>query len=179
MNKKLLFVLLGLAGINVFGNDLKEAVPCLHPDYQKLFQYRVHHISEQGGLPLFLFNQEKQIIGVADFSSFKIQGVFFCSSMQVDSFYYVSDPSPKLWVQAEANKIEITQDEGLLVLSAKKESDNGEAVVSKVSYLTYDVFHEDRKISAEQKASPLYLKDWGFPVGTGVFYVHFPKNLVR
>lgn len=160
----------------------------------QFFASKLEKISKSAGqAPVLLLNSNQQVVGVitvtpqrsenSKVKSVTVNEVELCSSaLETSSFYYVEDISENLlkWVGASQNMVQITQDEGLLVVNARVEKKETYATLIRAEFKAYDVFHEDEDVnSPENRKQPDFIEDWGLPRGKGEFFFYIPAEWLQ
>lgn len=153
----------------------------------QFFVNELEEIATNGDTPVLILNAKQQVVGVISVTVKRLASgqtkmasvnkIELCSSLQASSFYYADGLAENLldWAGAEKDVVEITQDEGLLVVNAQEVKKEKYATLFKAEYKAYDVFSEDTD-AANSSEQPDFIKDWGTPKAKGEFYYYIPKN---
>lgn len=155
----------------------------------QFFVYELEDIAKDGATPVLLLNAQQQVVGVISVSpkrladgkanTVTVNKIEFCSSLETDSFYYAEDVAENLltWVGADDGAVQISQDEGLLVVNVKDLKKEEYATLVRAEYKAYDVFNDDEDVNTpENRNKPDFIEDWGTPKGKGEFYFYIPQN---
>jgi hypothetical protein len=190
--KSIVVILIALAGIQ--NAQAAEGVENCYAKGGEYFVSKLEDISQNKQTPVLLLNSKKEVVGViaveperdvADpnkVKSINVASISLCATdLAVDDFYYADDIAADLkkWLGAGKDAIEITQDEGLLVLNASVAKKETYATLVKVTFKGYDVFNEDEQETNAEKYNPDYIEDWRLPKGKGVFYFYMPANWLK
>ena len=155
---------------------------CYLPSQVEFFTHQLGEVARQGEVPLLLLDNQNQVVGLIkvenqqkNTKTKRVLGLSLCSSLQVDSFYYTKDVSSDLLTWTSEPEIEMTQDEGMIVMSANLMDEYSFAKKYSVSFKAYDIFKESEEVESE-KGLPGFLDDWGTPRATGTFYFYTPED---
>lgn len=161
---------------------------CFSGNGAQFFVSELETIAIDKATPVLLMNKAGEVVGVVSVSPERdaeyphqakvvtVNKIELCSSLEVDDFYYADDDAANLLTWEKSGSVEITQDEGMIVLSAKLSHKDQYASHYKVEFQAYDVFGEETE---KDEDHPHYMKDWGAPKGTGEFYFFIPANWTR
>jgi hypothetical protein len=162
---------------------------CFQSRGAQFFVSDLEEIRTESNYPVLLLNSQNEVAGVIEVTPesdengkvtrVEVQKVSLCSSLEVDVFYYTDDIAANLLDWTGGSEVEVSQDEGLLVLKAEevkqKAGNSTYAKLYKASFKAYDVFTEEEEIQA-QEGQLNFLEDWGVPKGTGIFFYYLPKE---
>ncbi|MBK9322033.1 MAG: hypothetical protein IPM97_03575 [Bdellovibrionaceae bacterium] len=190
-NSILVFSVFSFSG-NAFGSTVLQN--CYkNSESGQFFASKLEEISKNAGqAPVLLLNSNYQVVGVIAVTpqraendkvkSVSVNEVELCSSaLETSSFYYVEDVSENLlkWVGAKQNEVQITQDEGLLVVNAKVEKKEAYATLIRAEFKAYDVFSEEEVNTPENRKQLDFIEDWGLPRGKGEFFFYIPAEWLK
>lgn len=160
-----------------------------NPGLGQFFAVGVEEIIAEGATPVFILNNKQEVVGVISVSPERgtngvakvvtVNKVELCSSLETSTFYYADDLAGDLltWIGAAQDEIQISQDEGLLVVNASVVKEQDYATLVRAEFRAYDVFSEEDDVNtSENQAKPGFLKDWGLPKGSGEFFFYIPKT---
>ncbi|MCB0365486.1 MAG: hypothetical protein H6624_19575 [Bdellovibrionaceae bacterium] len=162
---------------------------CYGDDGAQFFVSELEDISIAGQIPVLLFNDLNQVVGVMavepkraerspnQAKSVEVHLMSLCAlGLEVDTFYYAEDSSADLmkWTGEKDWSLAITQDEGMITMNATVEKKSEYATKIKVDFRGYDVFREEEEL--EPSNDPTFVEDWGPARGTGSFYFYIPRN---
>jgi hypothetical protein len=184
----LLIKIIFLFSFNVLAQQ--ELENCYKSNVADFFSQELETLSAEGKTPVLLLNESKEVVGYISASPNRSENyphmastvefnmISLCSNIEVKDFHYIDSEFNNLlnWVKSSSKTIEISQDEGMLLLKFESLAKDHQANLIKFSYKAYDVFDsEDSKNQSHQD----YLKDFGLPKGKGYFYVYFPKIWIK
>jgi len=192
MTTSLRGLILAASVVLTSGPVLAESVlkNCFSGTSAQFFASELEDISKEKATPVLLLNDQREVVGVISVTPkrprsesdkvkvVEVNKLELCSSLETSSFYYTEGLAENLltWINAPENNIEITQDEGLIVLNAKVAKQESYATLVKVDFKAYDVFSEEEEVDEATRKHPDYIQDWGLPKGKGTFYFYLPKN---
>lgn len=161
---------------------------CFSGKGAQFFASELESIATEKSTPVLLLNKAGEVVGVVSVSPERnseyphkasvvtVNKIELCSSLEVDDFFYADEGAANLLTWESSGPVEITQDEGLIVLSTKLSRKDQYATQYKVEFKAYDVFSEAPE---KEKNHPDYLEDWGAPKGSGEFYFYIPANWTK
>ncbi len=182
MKTTLLITLAFFAAGIAQGNDILQN--CYATNTTEFFVNKLEDIATDKETAVLLLNDKKEIVGVMSVSperaekyphqasSVTVNSITLCSTLAVDDFYYADDG---LLDWATKESVSISQDEGLLMLTAVVVEKGRYATLYKASFNAYDVFSEDDEVTVGE-GQPNFIDDWGLPKGQGNFYFYLPAN---
>lgn len=171
---------------NIFAAEV--LTNCFADNSAQFFVSDLEGISQKNEAPVLLLNDKNEIVGVLSVTPARdekyphtakevnVNKLSLCSSLEVSDFFYTEGKAADVLKWASTKTIEITQDEGQIVMSTKLVHKNEYASFYKASFMIYDVFNEDTE---SQKGQPDYLEDWGIPKGRGEFFFYLPANWIK
>jgi hypothetical protein len=185
---KLLMTVLSLLTVSnaAFAADVLNN--CYSGKGAQFFASELEAIASEKSTPVLLLNKANEVVGVISVSPERdseyphrakvvtVNKIELCSSLEVEEFYYTEDDAANLLSWAKSGSVEITQDEGMIVLSTKLSRKDTYASLYKVEFKAYDVFNDD---PVKDKDHPAYIADWGAPKGSGEFYFYVPANWTK
>lgn len=154
----------------------------------QFFASELETIASEKSTPVLLLNKANEVVGVISVSperdseyphsakAVTVNKIELCSSLEVDEFFYTDGEAANLLSWAKAGSVEMTQDEGMIVLSTKLSRKDTYASLYKVEFKAYDVFNDEPE---KDKDHPDYIADWGAPKGSGEFYFYLPANWTK
>jgi hypothetical protein len=168
---------------------------CYNDRKAEFFVSELENVAQEKETPVLLLNTQNQVVGMITVnperaeayphtaSEVNVTSLRLCSSqLETDDFYYTDGPSENLldWEGAEKDSVQITQDEGLIVLNVTNVSNLNYATKVTVSFKGYDVFSDDEDgetdYTEQDRKNPDFIDDWGLPKGKGEFYFYMPKE---
>jgi hypothetical protein len=169
--------------------------------YEKRAEYfvsQLENVAQEKETPVLLLNSKDQVAGMISVnaqraeayphkaSDVRVSSLKLCSSqLTVDEFYYAEGVSENLldWAGADNDSVQISQDEGLIVLNVTKVEKLRYATKVYVAFRGYDVFSDDKDgetdYNEQDRNNPDFINDWGLPKGKGEFYFYIPKEWSR
>lgn len=161
---------------------------CFSGTAAPFFVSKLESISIEKSTPVLLLNKADEVVGVVSViplrdaeypytaNMVRVNKIELCSSLEVDNFYYADGNAANLLNWEKFGSVEITQDEGMIVLSTQLSRKDRYASHYKVEFKTYDVFNETPE---NERDHPDYIEDWGAPKGSGEFYFFIPANWTK
>lgn len=155
----------------------------------QFFAVGVEEIVAEGATPVFLLNDKQEVVGMISVSPERgsngvakvvtVNKIELCSSLETSKFYYTDGVGENLlkWIDAAQDEVQVSQDEGLLVVNASVVKKQDYATLVRAEFKAYDVFSEEDDVNTpENQAKPGFIQDWGLPKGSGEFFFYIPKT---
>lgn len=149
--------------------------------------YLLEEIANEKNTPVLLLNKKDEVVGLLSveprrsanypYKAHKVNvlQLTLCSSLEVSSFYYTESEDSNLLSWDKSEKVEMTQDEGMIILSSSLEGKIQEASKYK---LQFKVYYGDTEPDESESTNPDFIEHWGVPKASGELYYFLPKNWV-